>query len=140
MASWKMQPDILAISLVAARYYLKFRAIALTLRARLHYLLQRPIGLALRPQPLMLVANYAKSFNASINCFAALRTSRSMRSPSGVTLNPRFDSSSGLSEGRDEIRPPRSRRSRETNTAPVSKTLETNSFTLSARPRLLPLP
>jgi hypothetical protein len=45
MASWKMQPDILAILLVAARYYLKFRAIALTLRARLH------------SQPLMLVAN-----------------------------------------------------------------------------------
>src|SRR6267142_430911 len=94
MASWKMQPDILAILLVAARYYLKFRAIALTLGVRLH------------AQPLMRVANYAKSFNASINCFAALRTSRSMRSPSGVTLNTRFDSSSGLSEGRDEIRPP----------------------------------
>ena len=53
-----MQPDILAIFLVAARYYLKFRAIALTLRARLHYLLLRPSGLALRPQPLILVANY----------------------------------------------------------------------------------
>ena len=49
-----MQPDILAIFLAAARYYLKFRAIALTLRARPHYLLLRPIGLALRPHPLMI--------------------------------------------------------------------------------------